>query len=124
MADAKSELYELERIGAVPQKNSGRGTHAKGDGILDPFCVDVKESKKSFTLSRAVWAKITGDARLSGLLSPALKIVLGDEGETKMRIMAVDETMFLEMYNAWKFVNETEAFIKENEELLRRLADG
>lgn len=121
MADAKSELYELSRIGATPQKNSGRGKFAKGDGVLDPFCVDVKESLKSFTLSRAVWAKITGDARQSGLLSPALKVVLGDENEAKMRMMIIDESMFLEMYEAYKIYNDA---IKENAELMKRLADG
>ncbi len=105
MADAKSELYELSRIGATPQKNSGRGKFAKGDGVLGPFCVDVKEAIKSFTLNRAVWAKITGDARQSGNLSPALKVTIGDEGEVKQRVMIIDEEMFKEMYEAWRQLN-------------------
>ena len=105
MADAKSEIYELNRIGAKPQKNSGRGAFAKGDGVLGPFCVDIKESIKSFTLSRDVWTKITGDARQSGNLSPALKVVLGGAEDVKLRMVIIDESMFLEMYEAWRLAN-------------------
>lgn len=121
MADAKSELYELARINAKPQKNSGRGSHAKGDGVLGPFCVDVKESKTSFTLSRNVWAKISGDAHTSGMLSPALKVVLGDGEQPKIRMMIIDEAMFLEMYEAWSIYQKA---LNENAELMKRLADG
>ncbi len=105
MPDAKSEAYELRKLGATPQKNSGRGTHAKGDGILGPFCVDVKEYAKSFGVSRTVWAKLSDDALKSGHLRPMLDIVLGGALEEKMRIVAIEQSMFLEMYEAWREKN-------------------
>ena len=105
MADAKSELYELRKLDTTPQKNSGRGTHQKGDGVLGPFCVDVKEYAKSFGLSRTVWAKLSDDALKSGRLRPLLDIVLGGEDEDKMRIVAIELSMFLEMYEAWREKN-------------------
>jgi hypothetical protein len=102
VATQKSELEELRRIGAAPQRNSGRGKFAKGDGVLGPFCVDVKEYSKSFGLSWAVWSKIEKDARTSGNLEPALKVVLGEPGGPRMRMVVISEDMFLQMYEAWK----------------------
>lgn len=97
MADARSELYELKRLGAVPQKNSGRGKHDKGDGILDnTWMVDVKEYAKSFGLSMGVWAKTCTDAFRAGSKEPLLKIVLGEENK-KVRLVVISETMFIDM---------------------------
>lgn len=101
MADAKSELVELRRIGAVPQKNSGRGKHDKGDGVIDDtWIVDVKEFAESFGLSRSVWAKVCTDAHRAGGLEPLLKVVLG-EGTNRVRLVVMSETMFLDMKEAY-----------------------
>ena len=105
MADQKSELYELKRIGAIPTKNSGRSKHEKSDGILyspfgDPlYSVDIKEANKSFGLTESVWAKITTDAKKNGT-EPLAKVVIG-ESEPKDRLVVMSEVVFLEMYDAW-----------------------
>ena len=101
MATAKSELNEIKLMGAVPQKNSGRGKHDKGDAILDKiWMVDVKEYAKSFGLSLDVWAKTCTDAFRAGGLEPLLKIVLG-EGKNRVRLIVISETMFTEMKNVY-----------------------
>lgn len=93
-----SEASEAKRIGATLVKNSGRGKHNKGDCILDGvFTVDIKEYEKSFGLSQTVWAKICSDAVVNRT-EPALKITLGNQA----RMMVISETMFLEMYEAYK----------------------
>lgn len=105
MADAKSELYELKRLEAVPTKNSGRGKFEKGDGIIyspfgDPLItVDVKESNKSFGLSESVWVKTTTDAKKNNT-EPSLAVVLG-EAEPKTRLVVISEVLFKEMKEAW-----------------------
>lgn len=99
MADAKSEKAELSRIGATAQKNSGRGSHAKGDGRLYPFTVDIKEYRETFGLSRKVWAKTCTDAIKNGD-EPALIICLGGAGNT-VRLAVIAEDMFQEMHEAW-----------------------
>ena len=97
MADAKSELSELNRMGAKPQPNSGRGRHAKGDGILDRhFLVDVKEYATSFSVSTSNWGKVCTDAFRAGGLEPMFKIVLGS-GKNKVRLVVISESMFEEM---------------------------
>jgi hypothetical protein len=101
LADAKSELSEIKRFGGTPQKNSGRGAVKKGDAILEPFLVDVKEYAKSYSLSLDNWAKICTDAVQAGRYQPALNIVLG-EGNNRARMWVVSEAMFLEMHEAWK----------------------
>lgn len=98
MADKKSELAEIARFGGTPQKNSGRGAVKKGDATLGPFLVDVKEYKKSYSVSVENWAKVSSDAVRAGRYQPALAIVL----DGKVRIWAISERMFLEMYEAWK----------------------
>lgn len=102
MADKKSELYEIKRDGGRPQKNSGRGTHDKADGILEPFCYDVKEYEKSYSLSVSNWAKICTDAFRSGRRVPALKVVLGEAGGPRTRLWVMGDSMFHEMLEAWK----------------------
>lgn len=83
-----SELNEIKHMGGKAQKNSGRGHYQKGDALLDIFTVDVKESAQSFTLSRAVWAKIGSDAFRNGLTEPTLNVVLG-AGNDKVRLWVV-----------------------------------
>lgn len=108
MADAKSELAEIKRIGAVPQKNSGRGKHDKGDAILDNlFMVDIKEYGQSFGLSKSVWAKTCTDAHRAGGLEPLLNVVLGDT--QKVRLVVISQQMFMDM---------KEAYLREQEGVL------
>lgn len=105
MADAKSELYELMRLDAVPTKNSGRGHFGKGDGVIysptgDPLItIDVKETNKSFGLSESVWVKATTDAKKNNT-EPTLKVVIGAE-EPKIRVVVVPEILYNEMKEAW-----------------------
>ena len=95
------EIAELHGAGAKPQPNSGRGKHRKGDGILEPFCVDVKERGKSMTLDRKTWAKICTDAIEAGNLEPALLLVIGETAGEKVRLVTVGQDMFEQMREAW-----------------------
>lgn len=94
MATQQSELNELKRIGAVPQKNSGRGFH-KGDGVLGEYLVDVKEVRKSFGLTQDSWAKVCTDA-VAENKAPLLHIVLG-EGNNRVRVWVIEESAGLEL---------------------------
>lgn len=104
LADAKTELNEIKRDGATPQKNSGRGAHDKGDGVLEPFLIDYKEYTESFSVSRTNWAKLQRDAWTAGRREPAFKLVLGKDGsKDKLRVWVISDAMFhemLEIYNA------------------------
>lgn len=99
-----SEASELKRLGAKPQPNSGRGKHKKGDGILDDkYIVDVKESGKTFGLSKKVWAKVCTDAAQSNM-EPLLKVVLGEEGEPRTRLIVLTEDEFKELREVvWRY---------------------
>lgn len=96
-----SEELEAKRDGARLHRNSGRGVIEKGDARLGPFCIDYKEYTESFGVSRKVWAKTTRDA-LTMRLSPALKLVLGGDDGTKVRLWVINDAMFHEMLEAWK----------------------
>src|SRR6478735_6207431 len=97
-----SEELEAARDGARLHRNSGRGVIEKGDAFLGPFCIDYKEYNKSFGVSTQVWAKCSKDA-LRMRKQPALKLVLGDEESgSKTRLWVIGDTMFHEMYEAWK----------------------
>lgn len=104
MANDKTERSEINRMGGRPQKNSGRSKYQKGDAVLPPFIVDVKESLKSFTLNTSVWAKICTDAARHRL-DPALMICLG-EGRDTTRLWVVSDTMFHIMLDAYRKVIE------------------
>lgn len=97
-----SEESEARRDGAKLQPNSGRGKHKKGDAILEPFLIDYKEYAKSFGVSVSVWAKLSKDAILKGRRQPALKLVLGENDGKKTRLWVISDSMFHEMYEAWK----------------------
>lgn len=99
MADAKSEKAELKKAGATPQRNSGRNPWEKGDGVLGPFIVDVKEAKASFAFNKKVWAKICSDA-IKHDREPALLIAMGENRET-VRTWIIGDTMFKQMLEAW-----------------------
>lgn len=96
-----NEAAQIKRIGAIAQPNSGRGKFKKGDATLGPFLIDVKEYGKSFAISQDNWAKLSTDA-IGHRLRPAFYLVIGKDGEFKTRVFVVDESMFLEMYEAWK----------------------
>jgi len=101
-----SELQELKRIGARPQPNSGRGKHNKGDGVLDEkWIVDVKEYEKSYGLSVTSWGKVCTDASKSNF-EPLLAVVLGSEGERRIRLMVQDQDDWLEMKEKARLYDE------------------
>lgn len=102
MADSKSEKAEIKRFGGKPQPNSGRGAKRKGDAILGPFMVDVKEYGNSYSISMENWAKVNTDARTSGFYSPALNLVLGDDTKPRCRLWVIDNDMFMLMYEAYQ----------------------
>lgn len=99
MADAKSELSEIRKMGGTPQKNSGRGWQ-KGDATLGPFIVDVKEFAKTFGLSRDVWGKISTDAS-KHRKEPSLMICLGT-GRDTTRLWVIGDEMFHQMLDAYE----------------------
>jgi hypothetical protein len=83
-----SERSESKRIGATQHKNSGRNTK-KGDATWKNFVVDFKEYGKSFSISKAVWAKACTDA-LKSNADPAIFVVLGENGEPKTRLAVIE----------------------------------
>lgn len=96
-----SEEIEAWRDGAQQHANSGRGWREKGDARLgELFCIDYKEYSKSFSISPAVWAKVTRDA-MKMRLKPALKLAMG-EREPKTRLWVIGDREFHEMYEAWQ----------------------
>lgn len=97
-----SELGEIRRDGAVPQKNSGRGKHEKGDAVLGSFLLDYKEYSEGFTVSRKTWAKLFSDAWQTKKL-PAFRLVLGPEDEPKkLRLWVFDDNTGREMMRLWE----------------------
>jgi hypothetical protein len=108
-----SEASEIKRDGMTPVKNSGRSRGvSKGDAILEPFLVDIKEYDKSFSVSRASWAKIQTDAITNGRRQPALKLVLGGD----LRVWVVSDHMFHQMREAWREKSAKEAGDYYNDE--------
>lgn len=98
-----SEELEIKRDGMTPVKNSGRSRGVKkGDAILEPFLVDIKEYATGFTVSRDNWKKISTDAVTNGRRQPAFKLVLGAAGESPIRVWVVSDAMFHEMRQAWE----------------------
>ena len=97
-----SEQSESKKMGARAQTNSGRGILQKGDAILVPFCVDIKEYDESFSVSRKNWAKLSLDAFKSGVRIPAFMLALGSKTEKdKLRLWVIPDAMFHEMREAW-----------------------
>jgi hypothetical protein len=98
-----SEKSVNKRLGAKAQYNSGRGQHGKGDSLLGPFTIDIKEYTQSYSVSRKSWAKICTDAAKNGNTEPALFLCLaGEPGEFPVRLAVVGEAMFKEMLAAWE----------------------
>ena len=85
-----SEKSEVKRDGAKAQKNSGRGQYQKGDAIWKGFVVDYKESAKSVSLNKDMWAKICTDTfKVDRSMHPLLKIIIG-EGNSKIRLAIIE----------------------------------
>lgn len=92
-----SERAEIKRDNARGQKNSGRGKYQKGDAIWYNFVVDYKETGKSVSLSKEMWAKICTDAfRVDSKKHPALKIIMG-EGNSKVRLAVIEWDILAEL---------------------------
>lgn len=104
-----AELSEIRRFGGVPQKNSGRGAHRKGDAVWGRFLVDVKEYSKSFGLSLNMWGKVSTDAAKEGL-EPALNVVLGEEGKPRVRLWVITDD---EMQNYKRLLDEEERVLEK-----------
>ena len=75
---------------------------AKGDAILEPFLVDIKEYTQSFSVSRSNWAKLCSDAVTNGRREPLFHLALGEEGKPPVRLWVMSEAMGIEMLEAWK----------------------
>lgn len=96
-----SEKNEIKRDSAVAQKNSGRGKYQKGDAIWQGFVVDYKESAKSVSLNKDMWAKICTDTfRVNRNFHPALKLIIG-EGSSKVRLAVVEWDVLEEMVKSY-----------------------
>lgn len=92
-----SEKNEIKRDGAVGQKNSGRGKYQKGDAKWYNFVVDYKETAKSVSLNKEMWAKICTDSfRVDSRKNPALKIIIG-EGSQKVRLAVIEWDILAEL---------------------------
>lgn len=92
-----SERAEVKRDGAKAQKNSGRGQYQKGDALWYNFVVDYKESAKSVSLNKDMWAKICTDAfRVNTKRHPALKLIIG-EGNSKIRLAVIEWEVLAEL---------------------------
>lgn len=104
-----SEKSVAQRLGAKLQNNSGRGQYAKGDARWGPFLVDFKEYSKSFSVNVAGWAKVVSDAmRVDKSLFPAINVILGEEGQNRLRLWVIDEPTLKELTEAWEFKQEWE----------------
>lgn len=98
-----SEKKEIARMGAKPQRNSGRGILEKGDATLGPFLVDIKEYDESFSVSRKNWAKVQSDAFRAQQRQPTFALALGNPDRTDiLRLWVISDTMFHEMLEAWE----------------------
>lgn len=85
-----SEENEIKRDGATAQKNSGRGKYQKGDAKWYNFVVDYKETGKSVSVNKNMWAKICTDTfKVDRSMHPLLKLIIG-EGSSKVRLAVVE----------------------------------
>lgn len=97
-----SERAEAKRDGAKQQKNSGRGDYQKGDATWNGFVVDYKETAKSVTVSKDMWAKICTDTfKVSREKSPVLKLIIG-EGNSKTRLAVIEWSLLEQLVEKWE----------------------
>lgn len=96
-----SERAEAKRDGAKQQKNSGRGDYQKGDATWNGFVVDYKETAKSVTVSKEMWAKVCTDTfKVSRSFYPVLKLVMG-EGNSKTRLAVIEWSLLEQLVEKW-----------------------
>lgn len=113
-----SERSESKRINAKQHKNSGRNTQ-KGDATWKNFIVDFKESKKSFTINKDIWAKIVTDSLQAGTdKSPAIVVILG-EGNTKVRLAIIEMDLLDQLTN----IDKTETLTADLQRLQAEYAN-
>jgi hypothetical protein len=92
-----SEANEIKRDSARAQKNSGRGQYQKGDAKWYNFVVDYKESAKSVSVNKDMWAKICTDTfRVDRSMHPLLKLIIG-EGSSKVRLAVIEWDILKEL---------------------------
>jgi len=97
-----SEANEIKRDNAKAQKNSGRGQYQKGDAKWHQFVVDYKETAKSVSLNKEMWAKICTDTfRVDRNMHPLLKIIIG-EGSSKVRLAVVEWDILEELVEEYE----------------------
>lgn len=96
-----SERSEAKRDGAKQQKNSGRGDYLKGDAIWNGFVVDYKESAKTVSVSKEMWAKVCTDTfKVSRSYHPVLKLIIG-EGNNKSRLAVIEWSLLEDLMKRW-----------------------
>ena len=96
-----SERSEAKRDGAKQQKNSGRGDYQKGDALWNGFVVDYKETGKSVTVSKEMWAKVCTDTfKVSRSYNPVLKLIIG-EGNSKTRLAVIEWSLLEQLVEKW-----------------------
>lgn len=96
-----SERSEAKRDGAKQQKNSGRGDYQKGDALWNGFVVDYKETAKSVTVSKDMWAKVCTDAfKVSRAYYPVLKLVIGEDNN-KTRLAVIEWSLLEQLVEKW-----------------------
>jgi hypothetical protein len=97
-----SEANEIKRDSAKAQKNSGRGQYQKGDAKWHNFVVDYKETAKSVSVNKEMWAKICTDTfRVDRNMHPLLKLIIG-QGSSKVRLAVVEWEILEELVEAYE----------------------
>lgn len=97
-----SERSEAKRDGAKQQKNSGRGNYQKGDAIWNGFVVDYKETAKSVTVSKEMWAKVCTDTfKVSRSYHPVLKLIIGEDN-SKTRLAVIEWSLLEQLVESWQ----------------------
>lgn len=85
------EKEEAKRDGARLQSNSGRGMFSKGDARWFSNVIDYKDAKRSFGLTKKVWAKVCTDAyRVDRDAKPLLKVTLGEDSFVRLFVVGED----------------------------------
>lgn len=96
-----SEANEVKRDRAIAQKNSGRGQYQKGDAKWRNFVVDYKETAKSVSVNKEMWAKICTDTfRVDRNMHPLLKLIIG-EGSSKVRLAVIEWEVLEELVESY-----------------------
>ncbi len=84
-AGRKAEKIALRELGADPVPASGASDHARGDGELPGYLVEVKSTVlNSFMIKRETFFKHMARAESLGL-TPAVELVFTDRGGNPQR---------------------------------------